>query len=922
MGAFGYPLTAATPRLAFPRKGAPVRKRLPLLLASILVGLSFVTAASLSAPMAQASPADDYAGGFYGHANLPPGCIFDRDPANPANTCYHGKVNLNALDSPIIDVAVLVPASPTAERDLRIMRQAVQAWEGGISYLSGEMGLDWLHDGVKFHITPSIVGAADGSDEVSTYPLYDPEIVVLATNTPGGAGIGADPMWMLDSLNLWDQNGVPCHSIQNPFSMDTWEGMPGYDGHHGDNGGVYVEDCGGAGGNVCFSINGGLDPVPGVTDTFSLFDLVLHETGHCLSLGHVGDGSEGVWGPIPTHDIMAYSYDPPGQNKCVSTLNVEGFAIRMSHYLDRNGDGAINAADVLEPNDYWAGFQTQRPQDHLYASSTGTVWDCPQADLGTLPGEETGWTPEPVETTSPVLSVTSPTQGGTTADGNVSVTGSVDRRPLNAPPTSTTGSASDPDGDSSTALTDLQQLDVEVTDLEVTATLKVAQLWPSTTVPSLPKYGIAIDGQQFDSYIPDPRSPAEVKTYDHSYEHDLPSGWSSWDAVANTVTFYIPRSYLKNNAQETAPYDVFALSGYGANDKFTLVADDRAPDAGMVGVAGPVATEGTTPTTLTTGANGTATGSQLETIELTQAGGNSFTVADSSFGLNNSPSNDKFTLDVPTISDVELSLNWNDSSDLDLSVAGAGSGASNTDARPEVVVLNRVHGKLDITVRPYLVLGVPDTKYTLTATVVASTADTDGDGVGDPDDRCPAEAGVGPSGCPDTDGDGVADVDDLCPAEPGNGAEGCPLPATSPPTEHVRVYVDGVLAASQDVDTSSAFDTFAIDVTIPTGTHELRTEWVDGDKVLGTDQRTVVYSVPTPDPDPTDQDGDGDPDGSDNCIRQPNPDQSDIDHDGKGDACDNDIDGDGYNNAKERAAGTDPYDPNSYPGRKTTTKVL
>jgi len=91
---------------------------------------------------------------------------------------------------------------------------------------------------------------------------------------------------------------------------------------------------------------------------------------------------------------------------------------------------------------------------------------------------------------------------------------------------------------------------------------------------------------------------------------------------------------------------------------------------------------------------------------------------------------------------------------------------------------------------------------------------------------------------------------------------------------------------------------------------------------VATDSRTVVYSVPTPNPDPTDQDGDGDPDGSDNCLKTPNADQSDIDHDGQGDACDNDIDGDGHNNAKERAQGTDPYDPNSYPGRKTSSAPL
>jgi len=812
---------------------------------------------------------------------------------------------------------VLVPASPTAERDLRVMRQAVQAWEGGIHYLSDEMGLDWLRDRVKFHITPSIIGAATG-DEVSTYPLYDPEIVVVATNPAGGAGIGVDPGWLTTQLGIVDENGVPCHNIANPFSMDTWKNMPGYDGHHGDNGGVYVEDCGGAGGNVCFSINGGVDPVPGVTDTFSLFDLVLHETGHCLTLGHVGDGSEGVWGPLPSHDIMAYSYDPPGQNKCVSTLNVEGFAIRMSHYLDVNGDGAVTAADWLVPNDA-AGdgttpFQVQRPQDYLFASSTGSVWDCPQADLGTLPGTETDWTPDPVETTHPVLAVSSPEQGATTADGKVQVTGSVERQPNEAPPTATTASAADPEGDSTTPLTDLRQLDVDVTDLEVTATLKVAQLWPSTQVTSLPQYSIAIDGQQFDSYIPDPRSPADVKTWDHSYERAVPSGWSTWDTVANTVTFHIPRSYLANKAQETAPYDVFAMTGYGANDKFTLIADDRAPDAGMLGVAGPeVGSDATSSTAMTSG--GSTTGSHLETIDLTQPGGNSFTVADTSLGVTGT--RDHFTLNVPQASDVEVSLNWADASDLDLYVAGSSSGSAS--GTTEVVTLKNVKGDLKIDVDPYLVLGVPNTPYTLTATLVPLSGDDDGDGVSNADDKCRTQPGTAPTGCPDTDGDGVADPFDLCPNQPGNGAQGCPLPAS---TEKVKVYVDGVLSASQVVDTGDKLDTFAIDVTIPEGTHELRTEWTDEDQVLATDQRTVVYSVPTPDPDPTDQDGDGAPDGSDNCIRQPNPDQSDIDHDGKGDACDKDIDGDGHNNAKERAQGTDPYDPNSYPGRKTTKPTL
>ena len=56
--------------------------------------------------------------------------------------------------------------------------------------------------------------------------------------------------------------------------------------------------------------------------------------------------------------------------------------------------------------------------------------------------------------------------------------------------------------------------------------------------------------------------------------------------------------------------------------------------------------------------------------------------------------------------------------------------------------------------------------------------DSDGDGIADPDDACPTEAGIPEAkGCPfvDSDGDGVADNEDLCPDVPGaKSAKGCP----------------------------------------------------------------------------------------------------------------------------------------------------
>jgi hypothetical protein len=302
-----------------------------------------------------------------------------------------------------------------------------------------------------------------------------------------------------------------------------------------------------------------------------------------------------------------------------------------------------------------------------------------------------------------------------------------------------------------------------------------------------------------------------------------------------------------------------------------------------------------------------------EPITLEHPGGNTFYPQDSSLGERSSlplaDSSHRFTLDVPVRSTVEVHLTWPNGvveTDLDLYVTGAAdSGGAGAGSSPwERVLLEDVQGRLEIQVDPYYVVHATGVTYTLTAIV---DADSDGDGVGDSRDQCVDTPGWLPTGCPDRDRDGVIDRDDVCPDEPGNGADGCPIGAT----EHVHVYVDGVLAASQDVDTANGPDAFDIPVQVAAGTHQLRVEWEDEGTVLATTSRTVLVASDAE----VDKDGDGLSDAADNCPSHANADQSDIDGDGKGDVCDSDMDGDGHANGKELAHGTDERDPNDYPRR-------
>lgn len=870
---------------------------------ALLLALALVSSLSAFEPTpAAASPADGYTGTHYGENNLPEDCENDarvgtltlvpldmegttQDPDSFGNVCHHMRTGMNGLDSPEIDVLVMVPATGVAERDMRIMRQSVEMWEGGIHYLAEEMGLNWLADGVDFHITLQYFDPTgeSQSDEFTTYPVVDPEIVVLgALNPPATFGIGTDPV---------GGDGVPClpNEISNPFDIEEWENLPGFDNHHQERSGTYSEDCQESmGGNVCFAINTTLDPAPDLIEIGNYFDLVSHELGHCLSVGHVGDGAEGWWGLRPTNDIMAYNDDPPGRTKCVSTLDVEGFALRMSKHLDVDGDGALEpnvendpagtgGGDLLLGNDQIGqganDFQIQHPRDHFYASGTGSPMHCPQPDLGPIPGARVDWTPQPVDAptmTGQALAITAPTDGAESEDGQFNVTGVV-KRTFTGQPTSPNASHDDPDGDGATPATDIDALGVKVTDTHVEATISVAELWPTTDATSPVSYSVIIDGRQFDSFI---RYPVDTNpmTWDTQGGPDtaegpgggggyMPAGTSTWDLESKTVSFKIPLSYLESDGAAAtpaieSPFLVSSSANFGGLG--ATRPDDLAPDSGgTIGVA----------SAFSIGAPNVPLSSSLATKTFTDKGTppNTFIPEDTSLGLRTTQvfpapigSSEVFDLPLSGKSDVLLELGWTDSeetSDLDMLVSGSDGADAGEDTNggtsgenPEVIFLKNQTSALTIDVDPFLITNDAGVPYTLTATVTpvgggSEVTDTDGDGVPDATDECDTVDGPAPTGCPapDGDADGFPDASDVCPAQAGAGPRGCP--------ELVELWVGKSLIASDPVDTADGRDQFQLPVSLAEGTHEATVKWIGADGVeIDRASITLTHTVPVEEP--------------------------------------------------------------------------
>lgn len=770
------------------------------------------------------TPARAVDGARFGDGSLPPGCTGESTGTTPHFTdgCYHMRTNLNSLDTPIIDVLIVTPVSPYAERDARVMRQALEMWRDGIQYLAPQMGLDWL-DRVEFNI-------ALDSEAFTTDPLWDPEIIVVAANpvVAGVQGIGIDPIGLRG----------PCRGANPLATIVDWQNLPGFDGHHGHSG-TYVEECEG-GGTTCYAINLAIDPVPGVVGAvldINTFNLVAHEVGHCLSVGHVGDAGDHTAAATPKDDIM--SYDFTNQHKCVSSLDVEGFALRMSRFILSAPLVANHASSGVRGE-----FQVQHPRDHFYASRTGVADDCPSIDDGLTPLQpRTDFTPEQgVKRTPAKLQVTSHEDGDVVTAGLVTLEGLVSYGTdpsLDADgdgvineddvcPAAFDPRQQDRDGDGLGDACDDTDGSFPVPDGQIKGGITIfSDLNPVAAHNELLTLGTGALGDPKPKFTPGEKvrfqsrfttAPAGLVTVGNST-----FTWHLWDADGNVVrTVACMTTNDRSAATATEGFNCvgsmtlpttpgFYYASARLNGTQQWIADSPNDDTDHVGLKGLEILGLPTP------------GMARATVVFQDAGSppNHFAPMDSSLGIRDT--SERFTLRVDAPSSVTITLAWTGGSvinDLDLYVndAEAVSMPQQRVAATESFTLSNVEGDFALRVDPYRVGAPAGATYTLKATITPNAPPP-----------------------PDSDDDGVPDDADNCPGTP-EGAEvdehGCtPAP---PGPERVEVSVDGELAATILVNGRGGDAWSAqIDLTGFTGTVDVRVAWLDGDWVAREETLTL-----------------------------------------------------------------------------------
>ncbi|MFA5943664.1 MAG: hypothetical protein WC876_04265 [Candidatus Thermoplasmatota archaeon] len=741
---------------------------------------------------------------------------FDTTPTFTDN-CFHQSVWFSP-DTPNWDVLILPPASPYELRDLQLVTESVDMWENGIK----AMGADWLASGL--HVNDYTVG----TEFVPPEALADPEVVVVMTTEANPAvlfGVAVHPF------------ALPCADV--PMQA-TWAEVPGFHQHPGSSFGSLRAECG-FGGERCFVVNtnnlglGG----PDADDRRRMFDLISHEVGHCLTLGHVGDATtEATDDSIayPEHDIMSYESDNLIANTmhCVSSLN--------ARTLELSFGGVLGQPDV--PAGSYAHMAPSSWRAHDCAQSVATHLDT-AALTGVNPlANDTDADVAVEEPDEPVLAITSPDAGDTLEAGLATVTGTTQFVGADEVDTDGDGVFDSEDNCPDDANADQMDTDgdgignvCEVVgglpgvDAKLTGSLfaynqggvglsNIIALGTGLAGDDVPKYpgGTGVDLSARS--VADSNNPGRISeaTPNDAYLFRADgtiavgpiagTGGNEADAVPpGTGYSYGPAGTLTLPTEAGRYYLAIAVK----------IDDDGAGPGGLVShfIKDTNANHetGLKPIDIVGAPAAPASSMTVDFVHSDPEGGdNTFFAEETMLGINDeageavtADNSHYFTLQLTGISDVTFTLDWEGTTgvtdlpedlgdvddDLDLYVTGGGvSSGTNADASgattssPEVMAfVNLPAGTLGIQVTPYLILDQDQgTTYTLKAEI--TLADADGDGIADDVDNCPNDANANQA---DADADGIGDACD----------------SIVPGAEHVSLFVGEALVGTTDIDTGA-----------------------------------------------------------------------------------------------------------------------
>ncbi len=225
---------------------------------------------------------------------------------------YHERVVYD-LDTTVLDIVIVPPFNAPNDQTSAASRLAVQAWADGIQAL----GAPWLANNLTLNLY------VVGEDVPSLAAVEDPEIVVISASVTLTNGIGLEPV----------QAG--CYELGQLVEAELG-------GHEHDGNRIFAQTCAETE-FTCFAIN------VGEPDNIALQDLIAHEVGHCLGIGHVGDALDFSARYAPISDIMSYQNDPEHVH-CVSSMNVRTLEGVYAHLLDRPKSEWMPAHTYVETN--------------------------------------------------------------------------------------------------------------------------------------------------------------------------------------------------------------------------------------------------------------------------------------------------------------------------------------------------------------------------------------------------------------------------------------------------------------------------------------------------------------------------------------------------------------------------------------------